>query len=292
MPETLEDDPQEEEKNQYPLPKSGNQNKNTSDRIHSRDNLQGQEPYQIALDELKKQGGEILRNKERVELLLEKVKKDLGEDISSKINLEYDEDKAYFKGTVDILGKKIPLAFVGIKAGDSVSPNFLVYKECLGYGKPTRKMCDEKELLEQAVEEFKKWYTAVESIFKYCKELEGTGIFDIDESQENGELTFKVKEEYKVSIATYGHHGYRSPGKHTIQLNKLIFDIGKAKIGVYKKSDIIYVMYPDKIYDSKNLEKFEEKILKNILNNIEEIKKCNEVEILTNEESDGPKTSV
>ena len=59
MPNTLEDDPQDEEKNQYPLPKSRNQNKNTSDRIHSRDNLQEQEPYQIALDELKKQGGEI-----------------------------------------------------------------------------------------------------------------------------------------------------------------------------------------------------------------------------------------
>ena len=148
-------------------------------------------------------------------------------------------------------------------------------------------MCDEKELLEQAVEEFKEWYTAVESIFKYCKELEGTGIFDIDESQEKGELTFKVKEGYKIFVSTYGHHAYRSPGEHTIQLDKLIFDIRKAEIGVYEKSNVIYVMYPNKVYNDENLEEFEEKILKNVLNNAEKIKEGEEVKIFTNEESDG-----
>ena len=293
MPNTLEDDPQEEEKNQYPLPKSGNQNKNTSDRIHSRDNLQGQELYQIALDELKKQGGEILRNEERVKSLLEEIKKGLGEDIANKIHLEYDEDEALFKGTVDVLGKKIPLGFVGVEAGHGVSPNFLLYEKYLGPGKPTRKSHDEKEMLEETMNAFKKWYTTVESIFDYCEKLKETKVFDVDESQkENGELTFKVKEGYKIFVSTYGHHAYRSPGEHTIQLNKLIFDIRKAEIGVYEKSNVIYVMYPNKVYNDENLEEFEEKILKNVLNNAEKIKKGEEVKIFTNEESDGATTSV
>lgn len=272
---------------------SKDQAKDTLSKTHSEKVSQEKTPFQTALDILKQEGGGISKSKERVKSLLGEIKKGLGEDISNKIHLEYDEDEALFKGTVDVLGKKIPLGFVGVEAGHSVSPNFLLYEKYLGPGKPTRKKHDEKEMLEETINAFKKWYMAVKSIFDYCEKLKETEVFDVDESQkENGELTFKVKKEYKVSIATYGHHGYRSPGEYTIQLDKLIFGIGKAKIGVYEKSNVIYVMYPNKVYNDENLEEFEEKILKNVLNNAEKIKEGEEVKIFTNEESDGATTSV
>jgi|GEM_PF-5108987 len=290
----LEEDPQKGGQNQGPSAGSESQNNDTWGKIFSGDNLQRGELYKVALEELKGENGGISKDKELLGSLLEKVKKGLGEEISSKIHLEYNERESLFEGTVEILGKKIPVVFVGIKVSDIVSPNFLVYKRHLGSGKPERKKNNDKEeTLRQTIEAFKNWYTAVKSIFDYCGKLAKTEIFDIDESQEGkGKLTFKVKEGYKIFVSTYGHHAYRDPGEHPIQLDKLIFDIGKAEIGVYEKSNIMDVMYPNEIYNDENLKKFEEKILKNVLNSAEKIKKGEEVKIFTNEESDGATTSV
>ena len=276
----LEEDPQKGGQNQGPVAGSGSQNNDTWGKIFSGDNLQREELYQVALKELKGENGEISKNKELLGSLLEKVKKGLGEDISSKMHLEYNESESLFKGTVEILGKKIPVVFVGIEADDIVGPNFLVYKRHLGPGKPARRNCDEKEMLEETINAFKEWYTAVESIFDYCGKLAKTGLFDVDRSQEGkGKLTFKVKKEYKIFLSQYGKKYHSSEPYYTFQVDELVFDVEAAIICGYSE-DIIDATFLVHKSDAKYFSLSNEKIvLENLLNNVEKIKNGERVEI-------------